>query len=218
MRLLSLLEPLPEYLMTSIRNRAPSVRCAALRTIQANAVALPFEQAVLFTTGALQRLSPEGLIAVAHHELSHLQEGASVKFLRVLPRVLALALVVTISLTPPDEVLLGFVVLFVAIFASRFILLRISVAKERIADRNAHELEQNAGDYARALLALHEAFLVPAVLPKRSTHPSLYDRLNSAGVVPDFPRPSAPSNMPVLWTVMMSAPLTLIITYYILTG
>jgi len=90
MRLVGLLEPLPEFLATNIRSRAPEVRCAALRTIHANAIALPFEQTVLFTTGALQRLSPEGLIAVGYHELSHLQEGTSVKFLRVLPRVLAL--------------------------------------------------------------------------------------------------------------------------------
>jgi Zn-dependent protease with chaperone function len=218
MGLLGLLEPLPSYLTTAIRNRAPDVRSAALRTIQANAVALPFERTILFTTGALQSLTHEGLIAVAHHELSHLREGASVKFLRALPRLLALILSVTVALTPPAKAWCGFLVLFVAVFASQYVLRRVSVTKERIADRYALRHEENEGDYAHALEALHKAFLMPAVLPKRSTHPSLYDRLKSAGVVPDYPRPPAPSKTPVLWTVMVSVPLMIIIAYFVLAA
>ncbi len=218
MRVLGLLEPIPAYLATVIGNRAPDVHSAALRTIQANAVALPFERTILFTTGALQRLTPDGLIAIAHHELSHLQEGASVNLLRMLPRLLALVLSVAVALTPPEMARWGFFALLVAVFASQQFLRRVSVSKERIADQHALKHEQNEGDYARALEALHRAFLIPAVLPKRSTHPSLYDRLMSAGVVPDYPRPLAPSKTPVFWTAMVSALLMFISANSVLAG
>lgn len=65
---------------------------------------------------------------------------------------------------------------------------------------------------------LHRALLIPAVLPKRSTHPSLYDRLKNAGVVPNYPRPLAPSKTPALWIAMVSALLMFIATNSMLSG
>lgn len=218
LRLLGLLEPLPAYLAAVIEGRTPPVRSAALRTIQANAVALPFERTILFTTGALQSLTPEGLLAVAQHELSHLQEGGSGKVLRALPYALALVVSITAALTPPSRAWVGIVVLMMALVASQAVIRRVSLSKERVADRYAREHEQNQGDYARALEALHKAFLVPAVLPRHSTHPSLYDRLESAGVTPTYPRPAVPSNTPVLWTVVISIPLMIITASLLLTG
>jgi hypothetical protein len=45
--------------------------------------------------------------------------------------------------------------------------------------------------YGRALLRMHELNLIPAVLTENLSHPNLYDRLQSCGVTPDFPRPAA---------------------------
>jgi Zn-dependent protease with chaperone function len=181
-------------------------------------MALPLERMVLFTTGALQRVSPDGLKAIALHELAHLQERPAIMFLRALPRLLAVAIVVVVGLAPPDQMYVWFIALFVAVFASRFILVRVSLSKERDADRAAFQDEFNKGDHARALLDLHQAFLMPATLPKRSTHPSLYDRLISADVVPDFPRPAPPARMPAVWTIMIAGPLMLIVAQLCLGG
>ena len=55
----------------------------------------------------------------------------------------------------------------------------------------AKAAERDTGTYARALARLYEDNLAPAVMPKETTHPHLYDRLVAAGVTPDFPRPAA---------------------------
>jgi len=49
------------------------------------------------------------------------------------------------------------------------------------------------GVYARALARLYEANFAPAVMPRKHSHPHLYDRLVSAGVQPDYPRPEPPT-------------------------
>ena len=59
------------------------------------------------------------------------------------------------------------------------------------ADEIATTHQGAAGTYARALSRLHEDGLIPAVLAKKkATHPDLYDRLQTAGDMPDYPRPA----------------------------
>ena len=57
------------------------------------------------------------------------------------------------------------------------------------ADRIARTHEGESGVYARALARIYENNLVPAVFEQKHTHPHLYDRLVSAGVRPEYPRP-----------------------------
>src|SRR6185436_6561823 len=78
-------------------------------------------------------------------------------------------------------------------------------------DRAACLQESAAGVFARALERLYRYNVTPAVLQKRlSVHPDLYDRLVSAGLPPEYPRPALPS--PVrgfLATVAVLSPLML---------
>ncbi|MBN1607784.1 MAG: hypothetical protein JW940_14195 [Polyangiaceae bacterium] len=114
-----------------------------------------------------------------------------------------------IALSPKGQQLSWMLWLLVAFVGVRALLLRVSVSKEQDADRVAVEGELNEGDYARALLAMHEAGLMPATLTKGSNHPSLYDRLTSAGALPDFPRPRPPSRAAAFWAGFVSVPLML---------
>jgi hypothetical protein len=81
---------------------------------------------------------------------------------------------------------------------------RVSVAKETAADVAGLADEQDAGDYARGLLALYEANLLPATT-KGGTHPSLHDRLRKAGLEPDFERPKPPAVMPIYVIALVSS-------------
>lgn len=66
---------------------------------------------------------------------------------------------------------------------------RLGHAMEIRADKIARTYEGEPGVYARALARIYEDNLVPAVTERLQTHPHLYDRLVSAGVTPDHPRP-----------------------------
>ena len=52
---------------------------------------------------------------------------------------------------------------------------------------------------------MHEADLMPATLPKRSTHPDLCNGMENAVLTPDFERPARPTNAPLWWTVPIIA-------------
>ena len=59
------------------------------------------------------------------------------------------------------------------------------------ADTMALELEKPPGTYARVLEKLHETNRFPVVLrSSRGSYPELYDRMMSAGVSPNYPRPT----------------------------
>ena len=50
--------------------------------------------------------------------------------------------------------------------------------------------------YARALARIYEDSLLPAVNSRKvESHPDLYDRMEAAGITPDFLRPARPENM-----------------------
>jgi len=212
LRSLGLLGPLPPEVSRCLGSLPPGVRLAAVRSSEANAVALPIERMVLITTGALQRLEPQQTQAVVAHELSHLREGFSSVLLRALPRCIGVALAVLIALIPRSELLLPITI--GAYIISLVLAQRRSIRKERRADRSAQLEEERKGDYARALLALHEACLMPATLPKQASHPSLYDRLKAAGMKPGFPRPAVPSNEPVYWSFAVSAVVMLTLGHF----
>lgn len=172
----------------------PPPRTYEAPALQANALALPLISTLCFLKPILPLLSDAELTAVAAHELGHLREPRSVLALRVLRGYFAV-----------------FVALFLAVLGSRapFVslvvfwagLLGWSATKrwaqrlEQRADALALRTEIEPGTYARALEKLHEANLVPAVLETQTSHPSLHDRMKSAGLEPAHPKPAPTETM-----------------------
>ena len=76
---------------------------------------------------------------------------------------------------------------------------------EQRADRVEREAIADANAYMRSLVKLHQANLMPAVMPGAQTHPHLYDRLLAGGIQPDFPRPPAPSRAKPLLAALLAA-------------
>jgi hypothetical protein len=87
-------------------------------------------------------------------------------------------------------------------------------ALEKRADAAGAKHEPDAGTYAKALLRIYEASLLPAASAGSGTHPCLYDRLLSAGVRPDFPRPKNPPGRAALLLVVLTC-LVLVKTFYV---
>jgi len=87
---------------------------------------------------------------------------------------------------------------------------RFSRTLETRADSFGRAHETDPGTYARALAAIHEDNLIPAVMARKTTHPDLYDRLVSIGSPPEYPRPKKPSSFS--WqTMVLAVPLGIFI-------
>lgn len=88
LRCLGLVAPAPAPLVAKARTMIADVRVFVLRSILANAYALPFQRTVLFTHAALQVLKPAEAEAILAHELAHLTEGARANAVRAIPVLL----------------------------------------------------------------------------------------------------------------------------------
>lgn len=158
----------------------------------ANANAYALRRGIAFSTGALDVLSDDELVAVLLHELAHIAEPPRVRRLRFFARaLLALAIFAPVPIalglkTPAFVFCGGWLVLVAARWARR-----VERRLEAAADASAAALEDTAV-YARALERLHVVNLVPAVLGQATTHPDLYDRMLAVGVQPSFARPAPP--------------------------
>jgi Zn-dependent protease with chaperone function len=158
----------------------------------ANALAFPFGRQLAFTAPLVEILSDEELAAVTAHELGHLAEPRRVLLARLAGPYVAMALVAVTPLLGviPWEFLLP---LFAVPLITVILLRRMARRMEERADAVAKTHEGDSGTYARALEKLYEYNLTPAVTEsKRTIHPHLYDRLISAGIEPDYPRPLPP--------------------------
>jgi Zn-dependent protease with chaperone function len=216
-QIVGLIESLPDFLVRDIEQRAPGVRGFALRSSAPNAYAIPSERIVMVSTGALQCVTPDGLRAIVAHELQHVKDGPRNVSLRRALSVLPTAVSIAIALIPRGNVPAW---LFATFITSWFLESRVgksSVAREKKADRAALRAQPNDGDYARALLELHRAWLIPATLSGRRTHPNLYERLERAGLVPDFPKPSPPALSILIWVPFVSGLALLTFTIYCLS-
>lgn len=158
-----------------------------------NAFASPFTGGVGFTTRAMEVLDDEECRGVMIHELAHLTEPRSVRLIRL---VGSMSIFVVAFVKPVLEQwgsfgLLGLVIVFLLIQR----LLRSTVQRmERRADSAATAMAENSAAYARGIESLYRASHVPAVMPgNKMVHPHLYDRMESAGVTPDYPRPAPPA-------------------------
>ena len=186
--------PAPERLQnivveTATLMKVPFKELWLIRISLAQAFAMPGSRVLLFTERLLELLSNQQIATVCAHELGHLTEARHQYFRRYivwlifLPWILFKPMVHTLGA-------MGFFLLLINTMLISFLYRRISRSLEARADTVAKANEPDPGTYAQALCRLHEDSLVPAVLAtERATHPHLYDRLLTAGVTPEFPRP-----------------------------
>jgi Zn-dependent protease with chaperone function len=175
-----------------------------LTWLMPNALAFPLLGRIAFTQACADALDEDALSAIALHELGHLNEPKSLRWFRPL---LALSLLpvaaVTLLSNGHFELLLGLVLfsLLLVVFG-----LRLTRRLEQAADAHAAEYSRV---YASALESLHRAAGIPAVTSKRTSHPSLYDRMLAAGAVPSYPRPKPPRTG-VVWLSLIWVPIAMV--------
>jgi Zn-dependent protease with chaperone function len=158
-----------------------------------NALALPWSRQLVYTKQLLARLDRDEVAAFTAHELGHLSEPVSVKLVRSVG-VFALLPIGFAGLVVGRYGLVGLAAVMVAAYAVLIAVVQVARRMEHRADQVAHTHDPDDGIYARALEKAYRANGAPAVMPqKRPVHPHLYDRLTTAGVAPDFPRPAPPS-------------------------
>lgn len=198
-RILKLVRPAPERLLgivaaVSQRMKVPVSRVWLLPSSAASAFALPLTRELLFSERLLNLHPDDEVAAICAHELGHLGESRAMLAARIGGSLFLVPLLfikpVAFTWGPAALLVIG-AISWLLIYGSR----RLSHRLEQRADKIAQANELDSGTYARALARLHEENLVPAVMPRRRTHPDLYDRLLAAGVQPDYPRPAKPAVM-----------------------
>jgi Zn-dependent protease with chaperone function len=177
----------------------------------ANAFAFVTHRSVGATDAALAVLDDDELEAVCAHEMGHLSEPHRVRTARLSQGFLMGVLVVLPTLIgrsftfdpnngldPSVALHLGTVALIAIFLVGTILHANLSRRMEIRADALGRKFEPVPGSYARALEKLYATNMVPAVAQKKKrSHPELYDRLVDAGVPPEYPRPSPPSQWPV---------------------
>ncbi len=159
----------------------------------ANAFALPLSREMLVSERLVERLDPEEQAAIYAHELGHLDEPRWVLVMRVVSMAITFGMLSMARYIMDIHEQWGLVALGVAAYVVFLVFRPLWQRMEERADAGARRLDDEPSSLARALEKLYEANLVPAVLRSQSgPHPSLYDRLEDAGVVPEYPRPEPP--------------------------
>jgi Zn-dependent protease with chaperone function len=187
------LKPAPENLRrivsrVSDQTKVPIRGVWVLQGGRSSASAMPYTRELLFSETLLTKCPEEEIASICAHELGHCCESRTVLFWRLSRGVAFLPLL----FVKPILRVWGVGGAFFAVGAywvSALFLQKFSHAMELRADKIAREHEEEPGVYARALARIYEDNLIPAVTEHRQTHPHLYDRLVSAGVAPDYPRP-----------------------------
>lgn len=197
LKLCGVLMPASESIQKTAHDLANTLS-APLRSVMildigiANAFASPFSHDILITDKALKILDHDELESVVAHEIGHLKEGRTAGWIRLigLPPLISLGLAPAAIISGCPEVAL--ILFAIYILLSRLVT-RHHKRREIDADKVAHQAQSTEGIYARALEKLHVASLIPATLNPRSPYPGLYDRMESAGIKPDFNRPLPPN-------------------------
>ncbi len=192
-------EPLASIVRrTAERMHVPYRAVWILRSPQGYAAAFPTTGDLIFSEGMIASHPEEETAAICAHELAHLSEPRRTVYARVIG---AMSLCPLIFIRPMVHAFDfgGIAMLVVPIAVSTVFVRRLGRTMEVRADAMADKNAMEAGVYARALERLYRTNQMPAVMPgKRQLHPHLYDRLLSAGVTPDYPRPKAPARL--YWT------------------
>lgn len=171
----------------------------------ANALAYPLRQTIVLTERLLAVLTSEQVGTVVAHELGHLKEGRAA-WLRLSSLVYVACASFAFPFVPIDDRPQFFLGAFSLFILGSLALVSWSRKREHAADGVALETS-DAVTYARALERLYEANLYPAT-QRGGTHPSLFDRLERAGLTPDYPRPPLPprGHIWVMWVCILVAP------------
>lgn len=195
----------------------------------AQALALPWRNALIFTSRLLDALDEQQVEAIAAHEFGHLRESRQSR----LGRLGALPLLLVIGawrLVVEGVGWTGFVVLLALGIFTTVRTLAASRALEFAADEHALEHgndsdseQQEDRVHALALERIHEVNLSPVNLEsKLATHPDLYDRMLACGLEPAYPRPNPPRvgtrvrnfvTIPIVATLMLTS-----LTSFVLSG
>jgi Zn-dependent protease with chaperone function len=174
----------------------------------ANALAYPAQRAMGITDAALAVLSDEEVSAVAAHEAGHLSEPRWVTAVRFTAGFVVGILVAGPAAVAPlfRSIGVGMGVWSLLLFPVAFLVWGVCFRKvyrrmEERADSLGREFEPAPGAYGRALEKLYATNMMPVVMARpvrrrrhleQQLYPELYDRMVSAGVTPDFPRPQPP--------------------------
>ena len=195
LRLLRVMRPAPPHVAVLVEQLAREmkvrgrVRVFELEWAQVNAVASVLYRAVGFSRPLLEIMTPDELRAIAAHEIAHLLEPQWVRAVRVLHMFAYLAAVPVIKYGGTGGSFAGWLLIMVLVLAYQRFRRRMEVR----ADRLESQTVADANTYMRSMIKLHEANMLPAVMPGAQSHPHLYDRLLAGGIQPEFPRPMAPS-------------------------
>jgi Zn-dependent protease with chaperone function len=177
---------------TSARMSVPVRGLEQLRGTAANAFAIVTQQRLIFTDRLVEVCDDNELSAVCAHELGHLSESKTVLAGRL---IASLSWFPLIFIAPCVQAfgLQGMIGPYLGTFLLGRFGRSLSLKMEKRADHLATADQSQERVYAGALEKLYRFNQTPAVnYGNRRTHPHLYDRLVSAGVTPDFPRPEPP--------------------------
>ncbi len=210
LRLVKFLTPAETRLQTIVNATAARMNVSVRATWQldglmAQAFALPTTNELAFSRRLLEISSDEEITAICAHELAHLKESRSVLAGRLLGS-LAFFPLIFISPSVHQFGMLGLLLPYAGLFAIAKFTRRLSQRMEKQADALALNEQTQDGVYARALEKLYRENLIPAVnVNNKQTHPHLYNRMISAGITPDYPRPAKPRRLTLLgWTYVFS--------------
>jgi Zn-dependent protease with chaperone function len=211
-------EAMTTALAQRMNTRPP--RLFSLSASWANAAAFVMGGRICYSESLDGLLAPDELEAILAHELAHLAEPLPVRLARsagigtmLLPLVLLPFLSKSGWWTPLPA--LGFALLLV------LFLRRLGRRMEERADRLGQAHAPESAAFARGLEKIYQANHYPMVVTGRTTHPSLYDCLVSAGHPPPYPRPAPPSAgrrragasvlaIPLVLTAMVSSQLSVL--------
>jgi Zn-dependent protease with chaperone function len=172
----------------------------------ANAFVFPTTRELVFSRRALEICTDEEVTAICAHEIAHLKESKFVLAARLFGSLTVFPLI----FINPSAHLFGPVGFFVP-YLLMLVMLRFtkvfSQRMEKQADEQALKEQGDEGVYARSLEKLYRENQSPAInVNNRQTHPHLYDRMVSAGITPDFPRPKHPKRLTLMgWSFVFAA-------------
>ena len=220
LRLLRVVKPAPPHVATMVEQLARDmqvrgrVRVYELEWAQVNAVAWITHRAVGFSRPLLEIMSADELRAIAAHEIAHLLEPAWVRIVRVLHMFAYLGAAPLIKYGGTTGSFVGWLLIVVLTLGYQRFRRRMEVR----ADQLESQAVADANAYMRSMIKLHEANMLPAVMPGAQSHPHLYDRLLAGGIQPDFPRPTAPSRTKPLLSALVATIATLVVMFMLVVS
>ncbi|PTY00760.1 hypothetical protein DB346_14170 [Verrucomicrobia bacterium LW23] len=197
-----------------------------LRWSMANAFAFTGPQLLTVTTRLMEIAEDEEVIAILAHEFNHLDEPASVLWMRVLHGALVSLCVLGMAACIANALMMGSNLFILTTAVPLAVLVAVeycfgsfSRRQEHLADERGRAADATSGNYATILEKIHEDAYIPAAFANNTqggvgTHPDLHSRLTALGAEPAWPRPEPPIPSSFLRFLPMVAVLMLnIITY-----